>query len=92
MAVSRAVRALEAAGRLLRRPVPGDGRRMALVASDAGRALVDAIEPHGRAREAALLAGLTEAERAALDALLDRLVRRARALPDSDAPGAGATG
>lgn len=87
MAVSRAVRALEAAGRLVRRPDPRDARRMTLVASDAGRALVDAIEPQGRAREAALLAELADAERTALDALLDRLVRRARALPDPDATG-----
>ncbi len=87
MAVSRAVRALEAAGRLARRPDPRDRRCIALSATGAGRALVGTIEPQGRAREAALLAELTDAERAALDALLDRLVRRARALPED--PDAG---
>ncbi|WP_376099377.1 MarR family winged helix-turn-helix transcriptional regulator [Roseomonas sp. CCTCC AB2023176] len=84
MAVSRAVRALEARARLHRRPDPEDGRRIALEITPEGRTLVARIEPSGREREAALLAALTEEERATLDALLDRLVARARALPDPD--------
>ena len=86
MAVSRAVRALEAKGRLHRRPDPVDGRRIALGITAGGRALIDRIEPSGREREAALLEALTPAERATLDALLDRLVARARTLPEPDAP------
>ncbi len=82
MAVSRAVRGLEARGRLHRGPDPADGRRIALSITPAGRALVARIEPSGQAREAALLAALSEAERATLDGLLDRLVAQARGLPD----------
>jgi DNA-binding MarR family transcriptional regulator len=82
MAVSRAVRALELRGRLHRGPDPADGRRIALTITAEGRDLVARIEPSGRAREAALLATLSEAERALLDGLLDRLVAQARSLPD----------
>lgn len=79
MAVSRAVRSLEARGRLCRMPSPEDGRQITLEITQTGRDLVAAIEPAGRAREAALLSVLGEEERATLDALLDRLL--ARALP-----------
>lgn len=82
MTVSRAVRALEARGRIHRRPDPADGRRIVLGITAEGRALVARIEPSGREREAALLDALTPAERATFDALLDRLVARARTLPD----------
>ncbi|HZF74702.1 MAG TPA: MarR family winged helix-turn-helix transcriptional regulator [Acetobacteraceae bacterium] len=82
MAVSRAVRALEARGRLRRQPSPEDRRRIALEITRAGRDLVAAIEPSGRAREAALVSVLDEEERATLDALLDRLLAQARALPE----------
>lgn len=82
MAISRAIRGLEARGRLHRHPDPEDGRRMALGITEAGRALVARIEPSGREREAALLGVLDEVERVALDGLLDRLVMRARSLPD----------
>jgi DNA-binding MarR family transcriptional regulator len=82
MAVSRAVRALEAKGRLSRAPDPADRRRHALRVTAAGRALVAAIEPSGRAREAALLAALSPAEQAAFAQVLDRLLARARSLPD----------
>jgi len=81
MAVSRALRSLEARGRLRRMPSAEDGRQIALEITQAGRALVAAIEPSGRLREAALLSVLDEAERATLDALLDRLLAQARALP-----------
>ena len=82
MAVSRAVRALEAAGRLRREVSGNDARRSALRLTPAGEALHAIIAPGGEAREAALLAGLSPAERAELDRLLDLLVRRARALPE----------
>lgn len=86
MAASRAVRALQAQGRLRRRPDPTDGRRIAVEITRKGRDLVAQIEPSGRAREAALLEVLTETERATLDALMDRLIARARVLPDSPIP------
>jgi len=82
MAVSRAVRALEAAGRLRREASGDDARRSALHLTAAGEALHAAIAPGGMAREAELLAGLNPVERAELNRLLDLLVRRARTLPE----------
>lgn len=82
MAASRAVRALESRGRLTRSPDPRDGRRIVLEPTEAGRALFALIEPTSRDREAALLETLSPEERAVLDDLLDRLVDRARALPE----------
>ena len=82
MAVSRAVRALEAAGRLRREVTGNDARRNALHLTPAGTALHAAIAPGGMAREAELLAGLSPAERGELDRLLDLLVHRARTLPE----------
>lgn len=82
MAISRAVRALEAAGRLRREVSGDDARRSALRLTPAGETLHAALAPGGMAREAELLAGLSLAERAELDRLLDLLVRRARTLPE----------
>jgi DNA-binding MarR family transcriptional regulator len=81
MAVSRAVRGLERRGRLGRRVDPRDGRRWALHLSAAGRALFRKIAPSAIVREAALFGVLTAAERARLEAILDRLVASARRLP-----------
>lgn len=79
MAVSRAVRALEAQDRLRR---DTGTRRGALCLTRTGEALHAAIVPGGRAREAELLRDLNPAERAELNRLLDLLVGRARTLSD----------
>lgn len=92
MAASRAVRALEARGRLTRSPDPRDGRRIVLEPTEAGRALFALIEPTSQEREAALLESLSPEERAVLDDLLDRLVNRARALPEPQGAEADMTG
>lgn len=81
MAISRAVRALEEAGRVERRTTEQDNRRSAIFLTEAGTALHAAIDPGGRAREAELLGDLSAAERETLGRLLDRLIVRARALP-----------
>lgn len=82
MAVSRAVRSLEAHGRLARVPDAQDMRRSTLNLTGAGLELHGLISPSGRAREEQLLSALTNRERAALDAILDKLVARARAMPE----------
>lgn len=83
MAVSRAVRGLERHGRLERRVDPQDGRRSALHLSHAGRTLFGKIVPSAKAREARLFGVLDNADRARLNAILDKLVARARNLPES---------
>lgn len=84
MAVSRAVRTLEAAGRLQRAAVPGDRRAATLALTPAGEALQRAILPSGQAREAQLLAALSPEEQEVFGRLLDKLVAHARLLPDGD--------
>jgi DNA-binding MarR family transcriptional regulator len=86
MAVSRAVRALERQGRLARTTDPEDGRRAHLALTAAGHAVHRDIAPSGQAREAALLADLDPEERAAFERMLDRLLARARSLPDAQNP------
>jgi len=81
MAVSRAVRGLERQGRLDRRMDPRDGRRWALHLSPAGRRLFAKIVPSAIAREKALFGAVDRTERARLEAILDKLVARARSLP-----------
>lgn len=83
MAISRAVRALEKTGRLRRDADANDARRRILRLTNAGRALYAIIAPSGREREDMLLSCLDDRQRNALDALLDRLLTAARALPDS---------
>ncbi len=80
MAISRAVRALETQGRLERTPDPNDARRASLRLTEAGSALHREIMPSAVAREAEMFSVLCPAERAQLDALLDRLLTQARAL------------
>lgn len=82
MAVSRAVRGLEARGRVARSPDPEDGRRARLALTEEGWALYRTIAPSGREREEALLSGLGPAEREVFDRLLDRLLVQARAIAD----------
>lgn len=75
--VSRAVSRLVAAGRVSRRVDRRDRRRSVLALTKAGEAIHREIVPHARRVEARLLAGLTLAERDALDRLLARLEARA---------------
>jgi DNA-binding MarR family transcriptional regulator len=80
MAVSRAVKRLERDGLIARDADPDDGRGHVLRLLPAGRALYRRIVPVVLERERFLFEGLSEAERAALDAALDKLLRRARRL------------
>jgi len=82
MTVSRAVRSLEVHGRLARVPDAQDMRRSTLRLTKAGLELHDLISPAARARAEQLLSALTARERATLDAVLDKLVARARAMPE----------
>ena len=75
--VSRAVARLMAAGRVSRRTDRMDRRRSILALTAAGEAIHREIVPHAERVEARLLAGLDEAERAALDRLLAKLEARA---------------
>jgi DNA-binding MarR family transcriptional regulator len=80
MQVSRAVSRLERKGFVEREPDAEDRRNRILRLTTAGRAAYRRIEPMVLAREAFLLEALDEAERAALDRALDKLVERARQL------------
>jgi DNA-binding MarR family transcriptional regulator len=75
--VSRAVARLMAARRVSRRTDRMDRRRSILALTAAGEAIHREIVPHAERVEARLLAGLDEAERAALDRLLAKLEARA---------------
>ena len=75
--VSRAVARLMTAGRVSRRTDRLDRRRSILALTAAGEAIHREIVPHAERVEARLLAGLDEAERAALDRLLAKLEARA---------------
>lgn len=74
MTVSRALAALEATGRIVRRPDPGDGRRALAALTASGRALSRALGPLAQAREAAVVAGLSQADRRHLHRLVARLI------------------
>jgi DNA-binding MarR family transcriptional regulator len=75
--VSRAVARLLAAGRVSRRTDRIDRRRSILALTAVGEAIHREIVPHAERVESRLLAGLDEAERAALDRLLAKLEARA---------------
>ena len=77
--VSRAVRSLEQKGHIQCSSDSRDGRRTVLEITDSGKALYDQIMPLCVEGEAAMLAPLTESERAQLDKLLNKLCR---AVPD----------
>lgn len=89
MAISRAVRGLEAMGRLVRRPDPRDGRRDVLEITKAGLALHDEIAREGATREAMLVGALSPDDLARLHRILDALTDAARALPGGDPDGGG---
>lgn len=80
MQVSRAVAELEAKGLLARAADAEDRRNNRHRLTPAGRALLKRLVPLVREREAALLAGFSAEERAALEALLARVGAQARGL------------
>ena len=71
--VSRAVIVLEKKALIRRQTDPRDSRRQLLFLTEAGRALYARYIPVLQAREAAMLACLSAAERRQLDGLLDKL-------------------
>jgi DNA-binding MarR family transcriptional regulator len=80
VSVSRALARLEGKGLVERASDPQDRRSDLIRLTTAGRALFRKLVPMVRAREQFLLDALDPAERAALDALLDKLLVRARQL------------
>jgi len=80
VSVSRALARLEGKGLVERASDPQDRRSDLIRLTTAGRALFRKLVPMVRAREQFLLDALGPAERAALDALLDKLLVRARQL------------
>jgi DNA-binding MarR family transcriptional regulator len=82
--VSRAVALLVERGLVEREPNPQDGREDRLALTGQGRAVYEALAPEALAFEARLLSSLSEAEREALFALIDRLDAQARSLGTGD--------
>lgn len=80
MQASRAIARLEAAGLVSRTSDGTDRRHRVLRLLPPGRVLVKKIIPLVQAREAFLLEGLDDTERALLDRLLTTLTERARQL------------
>jgi DNA-binding MarR family transcriptional regulator len=74
VAVSRAVARLLENGRITRALDAYDRRRSVLGLSDAGRAIYNEVAPMALEQERRLLSVLTADERAALDAILGKLV------------------
>ncbi|MDG3440449.1 MarR family winged helix-turn-helix transcriptional regulator [Nitrospirillum amazonense] len=82
--VSRAVNRLVAAGLLDRQPHPRDQRLLRLSFSHKGRDLYAQVAPEALAWEGQLLSVLTDAERAQLWALMEKLEQRvAQEIPES---------
>ena len=75
--VNRACKRLEDRGLVQRSPNASDGRSHHLELTDTGRSLYDAIVPAALASEARLEANLSAAERAAVMALLAKLIAAA---------------
>jgi DNA-binding MarR family transcriptional regulator len=90
--VSRAASELLARGLIARETDGGDLRRARLRLSPAGNVLFREVLPIAKARQAALVAALTPADRRRLERILDILTARAEALlsgavlPDANAP------
>ncbi len=74
---SRAVSALTDKRLVMRQPCPGDARQVRLSLTQQGRALYEALFPQVVAINQALLAGLSPAQVAWLDEILDTLQARA---------------
>lgn len=70
--VSRQVRQLVAAGLVVRRADPGDGRASVVVLTPAGRRVLGRVAAARRRFVAEVVAGWSEEDRAALAGLLDR--------------------
>ncbi len=93
--LSRAITRLESLGLIVRRRVAGQGRNQPLHLSETGRALFDESLPVFVEHERAMLAGLTEEERATLSRLMAKVVLSADDWPneiDNDAPATGQAG
>jgi DNA-binding MarR family transcriptional regulator len=73
--ISNRLDRLERAGLVERRLAPGDRRSLLVRLNEAGRAKVEEAVIGHVGREEAMLAGLSRAERDALDALLRKLLR-----------------
>ena len=78
VAVSRAVSRLLARGRLERRTAPADRRKSMLSLSNEGRNIYAEVVPVALRLERSLLAVLGEADRQALERILDTLLEHAR--------------
>ena len=78
VAVSRAVSRLLKANRIKRRFANADRRRSILELSSQGRDVYDRITPLALGYENELLEGLSQHDRADFDALIDKLLSRAR--------------
>lgn len=84
---------LETRALVRRTTSPSDRRAKALTLTDAGRALLDIADPHVRAFQPDILAGLDETERAEFLAMLSKITlagnKRSRAplKPPPDRPG-----
>lgn len=78
VAVSRAVSRLLARGRLERRTAPADRRKSMLSLSNEGRNIYAEVVPVALRLERSLLAVLGEADRHALERILDTLLEHAR--------------
>ncbi|MGE0802245.1 MAG: MarR family winged helix-turn-helix transcriptional regulator [Lautropia sp.] len=74
--VSRSISALTAQGLVRRSATPGALRQRRLELTNAGDALFARLNPIARERERQLLSVLTPDERAAFDALLDKLLEQ----------------
>ena len=82
MTVSRSLASMIRHGYVDRRSADDDRRRSVLALTARGRRVFLAIAPSGAARETDLFAGFSAAERATFGRLLDRVVERAKVLPD----------
>ena len=78
VAVSRAVRNLVAARRLVRSFDKGDRRRSILKLTQSGKAVYTRVAPRALRYEQKLLGALSSAEQRAFDRLISRLIDRAR--------------
>ncbi len=80
MRVSRAIARLEADRLIVRTPDPEDGRAWLVALQPEGTALYRKIVPMVQAREEFLLSALSESERVALNAAMDKVYERAEQL------------
>lgn len=80
VAVSRAVARLVGARRVVSEIDAEDARRQLLWLTTQGKSLYERIAPLALSAERKLLSSLSDAERAALDALLDKLLGAAKTL------------